>query len=66
MLVKLVKKVALLFLMINKLRSDGDEVHEVYYDMAVELAKGGGVKPFKKRTGDRQMQIAHLNTLREL
>ena len=49
------EKVALLFLTINELRSDVDKVHEVYYDMAVELAEGGGVKPFKKRTGDRQM-----------
>ena len=47
------EKVALLFLTINELRSDVDKVHEVYYDMAVELAEG--VKPFKKRTGDRQM-----------
>ena len=49
------EKVALLFLTINELRSDVDKVHEVYYDMTVELAEGGGVKPFKKRTGDRQM-----------
>ena len=49
------EKVALLFLTINELLSDVDKVHEVYYDMAVELAEGGGVKPFKKRTGDRQM-----------
>ena len=49
------EKVSLLFLTINELRSDVDEVHQAYYDMAVELAEGGGVKPFKKRTGERQM-----------
>ena len=49
------EKVSLLFLTINELRSDVDEVHQAYYDMAVELAEGEGVKPFKKRTGERQM-----------
>ena len=49
------EKVSLLFLMINELRSDVDKVHEAYYQMAVELAEGGRVKPFKKRISDRQM-----------
>ena len=49
------EKVALLFLTINELRSDVDECHQAYYQMAVELAEAGGVKPFKKRTGNRQM-----------
>ena len=49
------EKVSLLYLTNNELRPDVDEVHQYYYDMAVELAEEGGVKPFKKRTADRQM-----------
>ena len=49
------EKVSLLFLTINELRSDVDKVHEAYYQMAVELAEGGGVKPFNKRISDRQI-----------
>ena len=54
------EKVALLFLTINELRLDVDNVHDSYYEMAVELAEEGGVKPFKKRTGTRQM---HRNNI---
>ena len=47
------EKLALIFLTINELRLDVDNVHDSYYEMAVELAEEGGVKSFKKRTGTR-------------
>ena len=54
------EKVAFLFLTINELRSDVDKVHEVYYEMPVQQAEGGEVKPFKERTSDRLM---HRNNI---
>ena len=54
------ENVSLLYLTINELRSDVDEVHQFYYDIAVELAEGGGVKPFKKRTNDCQMHRVNV------
>ena len=55
------EKVVLLFLTINELHLDVDNVHESYYEMAVELAEEG-VKPIKKRTGTRQMQRNNVPT----
>ena len=54
------EKVAFLFLTINELRSDVDKVHEVYYEIAVQQAEGGGVKASKERTSDRLM---HRNNI---
>ena len=48
------EKVSLLYATISELRSDVDDVHNLYYNMAVELAEEAGVKPFKKRTTGRQ------------
>ena len=57
---KVLEKVAFLFLPINELRSDVDEVHEVYYEMAAQQAEGGGVKPFKERTSDHLMHRKNI------
>ena len=56
------EKVAFLFLTINELRSDVDKDHEVYYEMAVQQAEGGGLKAFKERTSDRHMHRNNVPT----
>ena len=43
------EKVSLLFLTINELRSDIENTHNTFYQMAVDLAKEVNVEPKKKR-----------------
>lgn len=43
------EKVSLLFLTINELRSDIDNTHDTFYQMAIDLAKEVNVEPKKKR-----------------
>ena len=43
------EKVSTLFLTINKLRSQVDETHHMFYQMAIDLTKHLEIKPTKKR-----------------
>jgi hypothetical protein len=49
------EKVSTLYLTINELRSDIDETHDAFYQMAVDLAKEVKIEPTKKRTTGSQV-----------
>ncbi|CAB3996966.1 52 kDa repressor of the inhibitor of the kinase-like [Paramuricea clavata] len=49
------REISTLYFTINKLRSDIDETHEAFYQMAIDLAKEVKIEPTKKRMTGSQV-----------